>query len=60
MSLSFAAETLETSQYGIRIASETENHMTSVERVFTYTEIDPGLGTALKPFHLKSGQQQAA
>ena len=44
MSLSFAAETLEASQYGIRIASETESHMTSVERVFTYTEIDPEPG----------------
>ena len=44
MSLTFAAETLEGSQYGIRIASETENHMTSVERVFTYTEIDPEPG----------------
>ena len=44
LSLSFAAETLDASQYGIRIASETENHMTSVERVFTYTEIDPEPG----------------
>ena len=51
MSLSFAAETLEASQYGIRIASETENHMTSVERVFTYTKIDPepGYGTGTLP-----------
>ena len=44
MSLSFAAETLEVSQYGIKIASETENYMTSVERVFTYTDIDPEPG----------------
>ena len=44
MSLTFAAETLELLQYGIRVASETENHMTSVERVFTYTEIDPEPG----------------
>jgi len=44
MSLTFAAETLEGSQYGIRVASETENFMTSVERVFTYTEIDPEPG----------------
>jgi len=51
MSLSFAAETLEASQYGIRMASETENHMTSVERVFTYTEIEPepGYGTEALP-----------
>ena len=44
MSLSFAADTLETLQYGIHVASETENHMTSVERVFTYTDIDPEPG----------------
>ena len=44
MALTFAAETLEASQYGIRVASETESYMTSVERVFTYTEIDPEPG----------------
>ena len=44
MSLTFAADTLEASQYGIRVASETENYMTSVERVFTYTEIEPEPG----------------
>ena len=37
-------ETTEAAQYGILVASETENHMTSVERVFTYTEIDPEPG----------------
>ena len=51
MALTFAAETLETSQYGIRVASETESYMTSVERVFTYTEIDqePGYSTEALP-----------
>ena len=51
MSLTFAAETLEALQYGVRMASETENHMTSVERVFTYTEIDPepGYNTETQP-----------
>ena len=44
MSLTFAAETLEASQYGIKAGSETENYMTSVERVFTYTEISPEPG----------------
>ena len=44
MSLTVAAETLEYTQYGIRVASETENYMTSVERVFTYTEISPEPG----------------
>ena len=51
MALTFAAETLEASQYGVRVASETENYMTSVERVFTYTEIEPepGYGTEALP-----------
>lgn len=44
MSLTYALDTLEASQYGISVASETENHMTSVERVFTYTKIDPEPG----------------
>ena len=44
MSLTYALDTLEASQYGISVASETENHMTSVERVFTYTNIDPEPG----------------
>ena len=44
MALTFAAETLEASQYGIRVASETENYMTSAERVFTYTDIEPEPG----------------
>ena len=44
MSLTFALETLEAAQFGIYVASETENYMTSVERVFTYTEIDPEPG----------------
>ena len=50
MSLSVAAETLEASQYGIRVASETENHMTSVERVFTYTKIDPEPGYSTETY----------
>ena len=51
MSLTFAAETLEASQYGIKVASDTENYMTSVERVFTYTEIcpEPGYDTETIP-----------
>ena len=50
MSLTFAAETFEVSEYGIRMTSETENHMTSVERVFTYTEIDPEPGYNTESF----------
>ena len=44
MALTFAAETLEASEFGIRTFSKMENHMTSVERVFTYTKIDPEPG----------------
>ena len=38
-------------QFGIQMAAETENHMTSVERVFTYTQIDsePGYNTDTQP-----------
>ena len=41
MSLFIAAETIGSTEFGIRIASEAESDMTSVERVFTYAEIDP-------------------
>ena len=51
LSLAFAAETLDSMQFGIQMAAETENHMTSVERVFTYTQIDPepGYNTDTQP-----------
>ena len=35
---------LDMTQYAIRVASETENHMTSVERVMNYTSIEPEPG----------------
>ena len=44
LSLTFAAEALDTMQFGIQMAAETENHMTSVERVLSYTQIDPEAG----------------
>ena len=44
MSLSIAAETIGTTEFGIRIASEAESEMTSVERVISYTEIEPEPG----------------
>ena len=44
LSLSIAAETIGATEFGIRIASEAESDMTSVERVFSYTEIDPEPG----------------
>ena len=48
MSLTFAADTLGAAQYGIQVASETENYMTSVERVFTYTQIESEPGYNLE------------
>ena len=44
MALSFTVQILEVAQYAIRMASETENHMTSVERVMTYASIEPEPG----------------
>jgi len=35
---------LDTSQYGVKQCSEVENYMTSVERVITYTQIEPEPG----------------
>ncbi|KAK3746327.1 hypothetical protein QZH41_008505, partial [Actinostola sp. cb2023] len=42
---------VDTSQYGVRQCSETENYMTSVERVMTYTQIEsePGYDTQAVP-----------
>ncbi|KAK2548536.1 ABC transporter C family member 3 [Acropora cervicornis] len=47
MALSYIVEMLDVAQYGIRMASETENHMTSVERVMNYTSIEPEPGYAI-------------
>ena len=44
MSLAFVTESLEVCQYAIRMASEAESHMTSVERVLSYTNIEPEAG----------------
>ena len=44
MSLAFVTESLEVCQYAIRMASEAESHMTSVERVLNYTNIAPEPG----------------
>ena len=41
LSLVFAMETLGNVQYAVRSTSQVENMMTSVERVFAYTELDP-------------------
>ena len=44
MSLTYALETLDAAQFGVQLMSETENLMTSVERVVTYTQLvsEPG------------------
>ena len=44
LALTYALRTLDATQYGVRLASEVENLMTSVERVMSYTEIDPEPG----------------
>ena len=42
----FAVEAPDLAQYGIRLFSEVENLMTSVERVMTYTKLQPEPGYA--------------
>ena len=51
LALTYALQTLDVTQYGVRSASEVENLMTSVERVMTYTNIDsePGYSTEERP-----------
>lgn len=44
IAFSFAVQILDIAQYAIRMASNTENHMTSVERVMTYASIEPEPG----------------
>ena len=40
LALTYALQTLNITQYGVRFASEVENLMTSVERVMAYTKIE--------------------
>lgn len=44
MSLTYALETLDAAQFGIQLTSETENLMTSVERVVKFTQMSPEPG----------------
>jgi len=44
MSLTYALETLDAAQFGIQLTSETENLMTSAERVITFTQMSPEPG----------------
>ena len=47
----YALETFDAAQFGVRMAAEAENYMTSVERVMTYTKIksEPGYATSKEP-----------
>ena len=47
----YALETLDRTQYGVRMATEVENLMTSVERAMVYSELDsePGYCTDIYP-----------
>ena len=51
MTLTYIFQMLDITQYAIRIASDTENHMTSVERVMNYASIEsePGYNTDTLP-----------
>ena len=52
MSIVYALQlTMDTSQYAVRMASETENYMTSVERVVKYSQIEqePGYQNLRQP-----------
>ena len=40
LALVYVIETVDTTQYAVRISSDVENLMTSVERVMTYTQLD--------------------
>lgn len=42
--MTYALETLDATQFGIQLTSETENLMTSVERVVTFTQMAPEPG----------------
>lgn len=48
MSLTYALETLDAAQFGVQLTSETENLMTSVERVITFTQMSPEPGYDMK------------
>ncbi len=51
LALTYALQALDLTQYTVRMASDVENVMTSVERVMAYTEIDsePGYNTETSP-----------
>lgn len=48
MSLTYAMETLDAAQFGVQLTSETENLMTSVERVLAYTHLKSEPGYSIK------------
>ena len=46
--LAYVIETAKQSQFAVRLFSEVENYMTSVERVIAYTKLDPEPGYSIK------------
>ena len=44
LALAYVIQTASLTQFAVRISSDVENIMTSVERVFTYTKLDPEPG----------------
>ncbi|EDO44553.1 predicted protein, partial [Nematostella vectensis] len=51
LSLTFAMESLDATQFGVRQCSEVENDMTSTERVLSYTNLppEPGYSRTIRP-----------
>ena len=48
LALTYALQTLDFTQYSVRLSSEVENLMTSVERVMSYTKTDSETGYSIK------------
>ena len=48
LALTYALQTVDITQYSVRLSSEVENLMTSVERVMSYTKIDSETGYSIE------------
>jgi len=56
LALVYVIETVDTTQYAVRISSDVENLMTSLERVMTYTQFDSEPGYKIERTPPKTGQ----